>query len=69
MVTSPTGLGTEKDYAGEGRLHIQKHTRPLVREGAPEKQDRKCQTVINTGHVPELKKLNVRLRIVLSFGM
>jgi hypothetical protein len=24
-----------------------RQTRPLVREGAPQKQDRKCQTVIN----------------------
>jgi hypothetical protein len=29
MVTSPKGLGPEKDYAGEGQ-------QPLVREGAPQ---------------------------------
>jgi hypothetical protein len=36
MVTSPKGLGPEKDYAGEGQQHIKRQTHPLVREGAPE---------------------------------
>jgi hypothetical protein len=40
MVTSPR-------LPGEGQQHIQKQTRPLVREGAPQKQDRNCQRVIN----------------------
>jgi hypothetical protein len=34
-------LGPEKDCAGK------RQARPLVREGAPQKQDRNCQTVIN----------------------
>jgi hypothetical protein len=38
MVESPKGLGPEKDCAGKS---------PLVREGAPQKQDPNCQTVIN----------------------
>jgi hypothetical protein len=33
------GLGLEKDYAGEGQQHYKRQTRPLVREGAPQKQD------------------------------
>jgi hypothetical protein len=46
MVTSQKGLRPEKDYTGEGQQHIQKR-RPVVREVAPEKQDRNCQRVIN----------------------
>jgi hypothetical protein len=37
----------KKGYAAEGQQHIQKQTRPIVREGAPEKQDRYSQGVIN----------------------
>jgi hypothetical protein len=40
-------FGLKKDYAGENQHHIKKYTRPLVRECAPQKQDRNCQTVIN----------------------
>jgi hypothetical protein len=47
MVASPKGLGPEKDCAGEDQKHIQKQTRPFVREGAPQKQDSNCQRVIN----------------------
>jgi hypothetical protein len=47
MATSAKGLRPEKDYAGEGQQHIKRQTRPLVREGAPEKQDHNCQSVIN----------------------
>jgi hypothetical protein len=43
MVASTKGLRPEKDCAGKD----QRQTRPLVREGVPEKQDRNCQTVIN----------------------
>jgi hypothetical protein len=43
MVTSAKGLRTEKYYAGEGQQHIKRQTRPLVIEGAPEKQDRNSQ--------------------------
>jgi hypothetical protein len=47
MVTSPKGLGPEKDYAGEGQQHIyERQTRPLVREGAPHQQTRNCLTEI-----------------------
>jgi hypothetical protein len=34
MITSPLGLGPEKDYAGEGQQHIQK---PDPSERAPHK--------------------------------
>jgi hypothetical protein len=47
MVASPTGLRLEEDCTGKGQQHIQKIDPPLVREGAPQKQDRNCQTVIN----------------------
>jgi hypothetical protein len=50
MVGSPKGLEPEEDCAGEGQQHVKKkrtRTRPRVREGAPHKQDRNCQTVIN----------------------
>jgi hypothetical protein len=47
MVTCPKGLRPEKDYASEGQQHIHKTDPPLVREGAPQKQDRNCQRVIN----------------------
>jgi hypothetical protein len=47
MVTSAKGLRPEKYYAGEDQQHIKRQTRPLVREGAPEKQDLNCQRVIN----------------------
>jgi hypothetical protein len=42
MVSSPKGLGPEKDCAGKGQQ--QGHTRPLVTEGAPQEQDRNCHT-------------------------
>jgi hypothetical protein len=51
MVASPKGLGPEKDCAGKAQQHIQRQTRPLVREGAPQKQDRNCQTLMKiSGH-------------------
>jgi hypothetical protein len=40
MVSSPKGLGPEKDCAGKG----QQQTRPLVREDAPQEQDRNSHT-------------------------
>jgi hypothetical protein len=44
MVTSPLGLGPERDYT----ISIYKRqTHPPVREGAPQNQDRNCQRVIN----------------------
>jgi hypothetical protein len=42
-----TGFGPEKDYAGETSSIYKRQTRPLVREGAPQKQDRNCQRIIN----------------------
>jgi hypothetical protein len=36
MVSIPKGLGPEKD--------CERQTRPLVREGAPQEQDRNCHT-------------------------
>jgi hypothetical protein len=47
MVASPKGLGPEKDCAGNCQQRVQRQTRPLVREGTPQKQDRKCQTIVN----------------------
>jgi hypothetical protein len=47
MVVSPKGLKPEKDCAGNGQKHIQRQTHPLVREGAPQKQDHNCHPVIN----------------------
>jgi hypothetical protein len=47
MVSSPKGLGPEKDCAGKDQQHIKRQTRPLVREGAPQEQDRNCHKVIN----------------------
>jgi hypothetical protein len=45
MVASPKGLGPEKGCAGKGPHHIKKRqTRPLVRESAPQEQDRNCHT-------------------------
>jgi hypothetical protein len=47
MVASLKGLGPEKDCVGEGLLHIQKAD-PFSRQlGAPLKQDRNCQRLIN----------------------
>jgi hypothetical protein len=34
MVTGPTGLGPEKDCAGEAQQHDSHYTHPLAREGA-----------------------------------
>jgi hypothetical protein len=51
MVASTKGLGPEKDCVGKTQQHIQRQTRPLVKEGAPQKQDRICQTLIKiSGH-------------------
>jgi hypothetical protein len=47
MIASPRGLGPEKDCAGKGQQHYKRQTLPVVREDAPQKQDRNCQAVIN----------------------
>jgi hypothetical protein len=47
MVASPKGQGPEKDCASKGQRHIQMQAHLLVRGGAPQKQDRNCQIVIN----------------------
>jgi hypothetical protein len=52
MVASTKGLGPEKDCTGKSQQHMQRQTRPLVREGAPQKQDRICQ--IKSGHEPQM---------------
>jgi hypothetical protein len=46
MVASTKGLGPEKDCVGKTQQHITRQTRPLVREGALQTQDRNCQIVI-----------------------
>jgi hypothetical protein len=38
MVTSPKGIGPEKDYAVENQQHIKRQTHPVVREDAPKKK-------------------------------
>jgi hypothetical protein len=43
LVTSSKGLGPEIDYAGEASSMYKRQTRPFIREGAPQKQDRNCQ--------------------------
>jgi hypothetical protein len=45
MVASSKELGPQKACAGKARSTYKRQTRPLVREGAPKKQDRNCQTV------------------------
>jgi hypothetical protein len=47
MVASPKGLGPEKSAMERASSIYKRQTSPLVREGAPQKQDRNCQTVIN----------------------
>jgi hypothetical protein len=47
MVSSPKGLGPEKVCAGKDQQNIKKQTRPLVREGVPQEEDRNCHRVIN----------------------
>jgi hypothetical protein len=41
------GIQIRERLHWQGQQHVQKQTRPLVREGAPQKQDRNFQTVIN----------------------
>jgi hypothetical protein len=53
MVASPKGLGPEKDCAVEAISIYKRQTRPLVIEGAPQKQDRNFQTEIS-GHEPQM---------------
>jgi hypothetical protein len=45
MVSSPKGLGPEKDCAGKASSMYKRQTRPLVREGSPQKQGRNCQKI------------------------
>jgi hypothetical protein len=47
MVASPKGLGPRKTALAKASSIYKWQTRPLVREGAPQKQDRNCQTVIH----------------------
>jgi hypothetical protein len=43
---SPVGLEPENDCAGENSSNRKRQTRPLIREGAPYQQTRKCLTVL-----------------------
>jgi hypothetical protein len=55
MVASPKGLGPEKDCAGKASNICKRQARPLVREGAPQKQDRNCQALKKiSGHEPQM---------------
>jgi ribosomal protein L33 len=54
MARSPKGLGPEKGYLARASSYCKRQTRPLVREGALEKQDRNCQIVINIWSTPRL---------------
>jgi hypothetical protein len=47
MVASPKGLGREKNALERTSGTYKRQIRPLVREGAPRKQERNCQTEIN----------------------
>jgi hypothetical protein len=47
MISSSKGLGPEKTALAGASSIYKRQTRPLVREGAPQKQDRKYQTVKN----------------------
>jgi hypothetical protein len=47
MVTSPKGLGPEKDYVCEDQQHLQKTDLSSRKTGCPSTQDRNCQKVIN----------------------
>jgi hypothetical protein len=44
MVARSKGLGPKKDCAGKASSIYKSQTRPLVREGAPQEQDRNCHT-------------------------
>jgi hypothetical protein len=46
MIASTKKFGREKGCVGKTQQHIQRQTRPLVREGALQKQYRNCQIVI-----------------------
>jgi hypothetical protein len=41
------GIWTRERLRWQGPAACTRQTRPLVREGAPQKQDHNCQTVIN----------------------
>jgi hypothetical protein len=43
----PQGTRTRERLRWQGPQHIKKQTRPLIREGATQEQDRNCHTVIN----------------------
>jgi hypothetical protein len=45
MVTSPKGLGPERGYLARANSIYERQTRPLVRGGAPQKQDCNCQRI------------------------
>jgi hypothetical protein len=44
MVMCPTGIGPENDCADEASSNCKRQTCPLVREGIPYQQTRKCLT-------------------------
>jgi hypothetical protein len=44
MVSSPKGLGPRKNALTRASSTYKGQTRPLVREGASQEQDRKCHT-------------------------
>jgi hypothetical protein len=44
---SPKGLDPRQTALARASSIYKRQTRPLVREGAPQKQDRNCQTAIN----------------------
>jgi hypothetical protein len=68
MVASPQRLGPEKDCAGKASNIYKRQTRPVVRGGAPQKQDRNYQTGLNIylvssprwGSIPRLNWLTDR---------
>jgi hypothetical protein len=48
MVTSPKGLGHQKDYAGEVQHHIQKTDPSSRKKGGPTKE------LLISGHEPQM---------------
>jgi hypothetical protein len=60
----PAGLGPENDCAGEDSSNCKRQTRPLVREGVPYQQIRKCLTVLkNLVISPKIPRQTGRLTV------
>jgi hypothetical protein len=67
MVTSPKRLGPEKTTLARTSSIYKRQTRPLVREGAPENQDRNCQRLINKS--PDFDDISSCFPCILCDGL